>query len=91
MNSAIVEEGSAADGDGHVSYAARRRNLACRPSALGRLTAHTKACRSTAPDQPAILGGPAIHNEQPSSRQTPSTAPGYTIVPDVRLDYQRES
>jgi hypothetical protein len=36
MNSAIVEEGSAADGDGHGSYAARRRNLACRPAALGR-------------------------------------------------------
>jgi len=37
MNSVIVEEGSVADGDGHVSYAVRRRNLACRPSALGRL------------------------------------------------------
>jgi hypothetical protein len=28
--------GTVADGDGHVSYAARRRTLACRPSALGR-------------------------------------------------------
>ena len=46
MNSVIVEEGSVASGDGRVSYAARRRNLACRPLALGRLTAHTKACRS---------------------------------------------
>jgi len=34
MNSAIVEEGSVAGGDGRVSYAARRRNLACRPPAL---------------------------------------------------------
>jgi transposase len=32
----IFEEGSVAGGDGHVSYAARRRNLACRPPALGR-------------------------------------------------------
>jgi hypothetical protein len=37
MRRRIVEEGTVADGDGHVSYAARRRNLACRPSALGRL------------------------------------------------------
>ena len=37
MKSVIVEEGSVADGDGDVSYAARRRNLACRPAALGRL------------------------------------------------------
>jgi hypothetical protein len=36
MNSAIVEEGSVASGDGYDSYAARRRNLACRPPALGR-------------------------------------------------------
>ena len=46
MNSAIVEEGSVASGDGCSSYAARRRNLACRSLALGRSTAHTKACRS---------------------------------------------
>ncbi|MCV7227172.1 hypothetical protein [Mycolicibacterium komossense] len=36
MNSAIVKEGSAANGDGLVGYAARQRNLACRPLALGR-------------------------------------------------------
>ena len=36
-----------------ISYAARRRNLACRPPAQPPLTAHTKACRTTAPDQPA--------------------------------------
>ena len=46
MSRRTVEEGTVADGDGHVRYAARRRNLACRPSALGRpCTAHTKACR----------------------------------------------
>jgi len=33
----MVKEGTVADGDGHVSYAARRRTLACRPPALGRL------------------------------------------------------
>jgi hypothetical protein len=37
MNSVIVEEGSVANADGRVSYAARRRNLACRPLALGHL------------------------------------------------------
>jgi hypothetical protein len=36
MRSVIVKEGTDADGDGHVSYAARRRTLARRPSALGR-------------------------------------------------------
>jgi hypothetical protein len=42
-----------AGGDGLLGYAARRRNLACRPPAQPLLTAHTKACRTTAPDQPA--------------------------------------
>jgi len=32
----MVKEGTVADGDGLVSYAARRRTLACRPPALGR-------------------------------------------------------
>jgi hypothetical protein len=36
MRSVIVKEGKVADGDGQVSYAVRRRTLACRPSALGR-------------------------------------------------------
>jgi catechol 2,3-dioxygenase-like lactoylglutathione lyase family enzyme len=36
-NSAIVRPGTSASGDGSVSYAARRRNLACRPPALGPL------------------------------------------------------
>jgi hypothetical protein len=47
MNSAIVEQGSAANGDGFLSYAARRRNLACRPLALGR---HHGAHESLPPD-----------------------------------------
>jgi hypothetical protein len=29
-------DGSVVGGDGHFGYAARRRNLACRPPALGR-------------------------------------------------------
>jgi hypothetical protein len=91
MNSAIVEEGSAADGDGHDSYAARRRNLACRPSALGRHTAHTKACRSTAPDQPADFATQPTDSIHAFIAQKPSPPPGYTIVADVRLDYLRES
>jgi hypothetical protein len=37
MNSAIAEEGSVATGGGHSGYAARRRNIAWRPLALGRL------------------------------------------------------
>jgi hypothetical protein len=42
MKSVIVKEGSAANGDGHGSYAARRRNLACRPLALGRTSWRTR-------------------------------------------------
>jgi len=36
-----------------VSYAPRRRNLACRPPDLGLLTAKIRACRTTATHQPA--------------------------------------
>jgi hypothetical protein len=36
MNRRIFEEGSVVGGDGHSGYAVRRRNLACRPPALGR-------------------------------------------------------
>ena len=54
MRSVIVEEGTVADGDGHVSYAARRRTLACRLAALGPSTANTKASRPTEPGQPAV-------------------------------------
>jgi hypothetical protein len=46
MRSVIVEEGTGADGDGYLSYAARRRNLACRPSALGR--PHSRRTRKPA-------------------------------------------
>jgi hypothetical protein len=53
MNSAIVEEGSAANGDGHDSYAARRRNLACRPLALGRHHGAHESLPLTATNQPA--------------------------------------
>ena len=35
MRSVIVKAGADADGDGHGSYAARRRNLACRPPRAG--------------------------------------------------------
>src|ERR1700749_130362 len=86
MNSAIVEEGSVASGDGCPSYAARRRNLACRPLALGRSTAHPKPCRSTAPDQPAPPAARPTINDPSSSRHKPSPQPGYTIVRNARLD-----
>jgi len=42
LNGVIVEEGSAANGDGHDSYAARRRNLDCRPLALDRSSRRTR-------------------------------------------------
>jgi hypothetical protein len=53
MNSAIVKEGSAANGDGYLSYAARRRNLACRPLALGRHHGAHESLPLTATNQPA--------------------------------------
>ncbi len=53
MNSAIVEEGSVASGDGRYGYAARRRNLACRPLALGRHHGAHESLPTTATDQPA--------------------------------------
>ncbi|GAA2435883.1 hypothetical protein GCM10009856_53530 [Mycolicibacterium llatzerense] len=53
MNSAIVKEGSAANGDGHDSYAARRRKLACRPLALGRHHGAHESLPLTATNQPA--------------------------------------
>ena len=61
-----IAPGTGAGGDGHHSYAARRRNLACRPPARPLLTAHTKACRTTAPDQPAA---------PPHGRRAPPTDP----------------
>ncbi len=79
----IVKEGTVADGDGHVSYAARRRNLACRPSALGRLMAHTKACRSTAPDQhadqrPCARTDPTPHRPNTDTQPPASSATAHT-------------
>jgi hypothetical protein len=87
MRSIIAEAGADADSDGHVSYAARRRNLTCRPSALGRITANRKACRPTAPDQPATQWPSA------STRRTPITIRprqpkviGHPSMPGHRLD-----
>jgi hypothetical protein len=103
MKSVIVEEGSAPDGDGHVSYAAhlrvRRRNLACRPTGTGPpITAHTKACRHTAPDQPADHGGPPRANAEPTRRtlhrdrnRTLTGVPGRVRTHYVTLDSPRES
>jgi hypothetical protein len=51
----IFEEGSVAGGDGHVSYAARRRNLACRPPALASLTPRLPSHPS--PRLPGALDG----------------------------------
>ena len=65
----------------------RRRNLACRPPALGRLTAHTKACRSTAPDQPAEPRRPtprAVLDDQPfivHRNRMPQGMPGQPHTP----------
>lgn len=53
MNSDFVKEGSAANGDGLVGYAARRRNLACRPLALGRHHGAHESLPNTATNQPA--------------------------------------
>ena len=91
MKSAIVEEGSVADGDGHVSYAARRRNLACRPSALGRLTAHTKACRRRRLISLPNSAAQPDRTDPPSSRPKPSPPPGQPTMLDIRLDCRRES
>ena len=103
MNRRIVEEGSAPDGDGHVSYAAhltvRRRNLACRPSGLGRLHhgAHESLPRKrrlislpTIPWRPAetILDATLlIANRSWMSRGMP----GQCHMPTLTLDSQRES
>ncbi len=91
MKSGIIEEGSAADGDGHGSYAARRRNLACRSPALGRLMAHTKACRSTAPDQPAILARLSHPQRQPFIAPNAEHSARLYDRARCQTDYQRES
>jgi hypothetical protein len=66
MKRRIVEGGSGADGDGHVSYAARRRNLACRPSALGRL----HGAHESLPTQRRLISLPTIpaaHADHPEA------------------------
>ena len=67
--SALRSRQAGAGGDGHHSYAARRRNLACRPPARPLLTAHTKACRTTAPDQPAAHPAAAADDRSADSRK----------------------
>src|SRR5215212_5688981 len=71
--------------DSAKSSAERRRSnerrspdpaLACRPLALGPPTAHTKAGRSTAPDQPAEPGPTAGPDHRADTRgRTKSTRP----------------
>jgi hypothetical protein len=56
-----------AGGDGVLRYAARRRKLACRSPAQPLSTAQTKACRTTAPNQPA---DPSGHRERTTRRFT---------------------
>jgi hypothetical protein len=92
MNSAIVKEGSSANGDGHESYAARRRNLACRPLVLGRHHGAHERLPLTATNQPA--GTTAAHRPHLvhcSSRQKPSNPPGKTTTLTTALDQERES
>jgi hypothetical protein len=93
MRSVIVKAGADADGDGHGSYAARRRNLACRPSALGRITANTKACRPTAPNQPAIQWPNTCVPEERTHRQPAETTHviGHPSMPGHGLDSLGES
>jgi transposase len=87
-NSATVRAGTRASGDGCVSYAARRRNLACRPLASGPHTANTKACPARATDQPADHAAPpattpALHTEHRPHRRCQSATP--KIEMDFRL------
>ena len=65
-----------AGGDGAHSYAARRRNLACHPPAQPLLTAHTKACRTTAPDLPADPQRPPARIASPILANTAITDRG---------------
>ncbi|ORW63456.1 hypothetical protein AWC22_03390 [Mycobacterium riyadhense] len=91
MNSAIVEEGSVASGDGCTSYAARRRNLACRPPALGRLYAVHERLPLTAANQPAETSAPADLHDDRSPRTSRSSHSGRFTPPTTYLDYRRES
>ena len=84
MNRRIVEEGSRADGDGRDRYAARRRNLACRPSALGRL----HGAHESLPNP----GGPTPEPDHLNiEHATRTNTPGHSRAPTVRLDWTGES
>ena len=91
MNSAIVEEGSAANGDGYMSYAARRRNLACRPLALGRQHGAHESLPLTATNQPAGTRRPTDLTDAHFIASKPSNPLGQPFTPNVYLDYRRES
>lgn len=91
MNSAIVEEGSAANGDGSYSYAARRRNLACRPLALGRHHGAHESLPLTATNQPAGTRRPTDHTDALFIAWKPSNPPGQSATSNDNLDRQRES
>ena len=73
--SATLARGGAG-GDGALSDTARRRNLACRPPAQPLLTAHTNACRTTAPDQPADPAAAARADPSPILANTAITDRG---------------
>jgi hypothetical protein len=86
MNSAIVEEGSAANGDGFLGYAARRRNLACRPLALGRHHGAHESLPLTATNQPAGTRRPTNHTDALFIASKPSNPLGRSTTPNVNLD-----
>src|SRR3954454_6330 len=74
-----------AGGDGALSYAARRRNLACRPPAQPLSTAHTKACRTTAPNQPADPAAAARTPTTPIPANTAISGRGDDLRPSPPL------
>ncbi|SBS79318.1 hypothetical protein MHPYR_730013 [uncultured Mycobacterium sp.] len=91
MNSAIVKEGSAANGDGFHSYAARRRNLACRPLALGRHHGAHESLPLTATNQPAGTRRPTdqhkrtVHRVKSRvSRPADQLRPTSTLTPSAK-------
>jgi hypothetical protein len=92
MKSVIVKEGSAANGDGHDGYAARRRNLACRPLALGR---HHGAHESLPTSRRLISlpdhGGPTDQDHTSFIAQESCNPHDRCAMPSTKLDCQRES
>jgi hypothetical protein len=71
------------EGDGCDSYASRQRSLACRPLTRGPPTAPKKACRTTAPIQPA--------HQAPSRTDPPRCYPGRTQQCPARRRTHAES